>query len=80
MGLSVIDVDLYGNALVAFPLMLHQQFPGGGEPPEHKYLHRGEVVVVLCAKAGLGNIEYYEVLTRHGIGWLWIFDVKHEIP
>jgi len=75
MGLSVIDVDLS---------MLHQQYPGVEHHlrprPEHKYLHRGEVVVVLCVKVGLAYIEYYEVLTRHGIGWLWIFDVKHEIP
>lgn len=70
MGLSVIDVDLS---------MLHQQFPGSAESPQHKYLCRGEVAVVLRKKTGLSNIEYYEVLTRHGVGWLWVFDVKHEI-
>lgn len=68
---GVIDADLS---------MLHLHLPGSEEPPEHKYLHRGEVVVVLCVKVGLANVQYYEVLTRHGIGWLWIFDVKYEIP
>ncbi len=70
MGLAVIDVDLS---------MLHQQFPGSTEDPQHKYLRRGEVVVVLRSEVGLANVQYYEVLTRHGVGWLWMFDVYHEI-
>lgn len=80
--LSVIDVDLAAVVLRQPGRARRLVYGGNGrlvrEPPHkkrHNILNRGEPVIILCKDMNSDGIEYYEILSRHGHGWVWVFDV-----